>query len=83
MYQSPNNIIGEALSGSVYKEIYTGAQSNHTGTLPLLVILICLWRDTVHIDTAGRFKLEPLSFCPLIFKKEVRWNKNAGAYLDM
>ena len=76
MYQSPNNILAEALSGSAYKEIYTRTQSNHTGNLPLLVIPICLWSDATFTDTAGRFKLERLSFSPLIFKEEVRHNKH-------
>ena len=74
MYKSPNNILAEALSGSAYKEIYIKAHSNHIGNLPLLVIPICLWGDATHIDTAGRFKLEPWSFSPLIFKEEVRRN---------
>ena len=75
MYQSPDNIITEALCGSAYKEIYTRAQSNQTGNLPLLVILIFLWNDATHIDTAGRFKFEPLSCSPLIFKDQLSPNK--------
>ena len=46
----------------------------HCGNLPLLVVPICLWGDTTHIDSAGRFKLEPWSFCPLTFKQNVRHN---------
>ena len=72
MYKSPNNILSEALSGSAYKKIYTREHNNHTSDRPLLVVPICLWGDATHIDTAGRFKLEPWSFSPLIFKEEVR-----------
>ena len=32
----------------------------------------CLWGDATHIDTAGRFKLEPWSFSPLIFNEKAR-----------
>ena len=78
MYQSPNSILTEALSGSEYKEIYDREHSNHTGNLSLLVIPVCLWGDETNINTPDRFKLEPWSFSPLIFKKEVRQNKNPG-----
>ena len=70
MYESPNNILSEALSGSAYKTVYEHAYANHTGNLPLLVVPICLWGDATHIDTSGRFKLEPWSFSPLIFKEQ-------------
>ena len=68
-YKSPNNILSEALSGSAYKTVFQNAHENHTGYLPLLVVLICLWGDATHIDTSGRFKLELWSFSPLIFKE--------------
>ena len=74
MYKSPNNILSEALSGSAYKTVYENAHANHTGNLPLLVVPICLWGDATHIDTSGRFKLEPWSFSPLIFKEQKRRN---------
>ena len=70
MYKSPANILSEALSGSAYKTVYENAHANHTGNLPLLVVPICLWGDATHIDTSGRFKLEPWSFSPLLFKKK-------------
>ena len=74
MYVPDDGCIGEALSGSAYREIYQRAHTMHCGNLPLLVVPICLWGDTTHIDSAGRFKLEPWSFCPLIFKQNVRRN---------
>ena len=74
-YKSPNNILSEALIGSAYQKIYNTAHANHDSNLPLLVIPICLWGDATHIDTFGRFKLEPWSFSPLIFKEKVRRNK--------
>ena len=42
MYKSPNNILGEALSGAAYKEVFQNAHAAHTGTLPLLVVPICI-----------------------------------------
>ena len=74
MYKSPNNILGEALSGSAYNQIFTRENDIHTGDKPLLVVPICLWGDATHIDTGSRFKLEPWSFSPLIFKEKIRRN---------
>ena len=72
MYKSKNNILGEALSGSAYKTIFKNQHDNHDGNKPLLVVPICIWCDATHIDTASRFKLEPISFSPLIFKETAR-----------
>ena len=67
MYQSPNNILGEALSGLAYKKIYTREHNNHTSDRPLLVVPICLWGDVTHIDTSGEtpFIISPLHFSHL------------------
>ena len=74
MYNPTDDILREALSGTAYRKIYYKAHVNHNGTLPLMVIPICLWGDTTHIDSAGRFKLEPWSFSPLIFNEVARRN---------
>ena len=74
MYTSPNNILSEALSGYAYRDIYIREHQNHTSDRPLLVVPICLLGDATHIDTAGRFKLEPWSFSQSIFKEKVRRN---------
>ena len=74
---SPNNILGEALSGATYKCIYTTALINHTSNSLLLVLLICLWGDATHIDVAGRFTLKPQIFCPLIFKEKIQSNNKS------
>ena len=42
----------------------------------MLVVPICLWGEATHIDTAGRFKLEPWTFSPLIFTEKTRRNKD-------
>ena len=76
MYKSENNILGEALSGSAYKTIFKNQNDNHDGNKPLLVVPICIWSDATHIDTASRFKLEPISFSPLIFKEVARCDRN-------
>ena len=72
MYKSENNILGEALSGSAYKTIFKNQHDNHDGNKPLFVIPICIWCDATHIDNASKFKLEPVSFSPLIFKETAR-----------
>ena len=56
-------------------------QRNHNSELPLIVIPICLWGDATHIDTHGRFKLEPWSFSPLTFNEKRRRNKKAWGML--
>jgi len=76
MYQAPNNILGESLSGSRYRDIYQKEHANNIGNLPLLVVPLCLWGDATHNDTAGRFKLEPWTFSPLIFTEKARRNKD-------
>ena len=76
MYKSPNNTLSEALSGKSYRAAYNREHNRHASNRPLLVVPICLWGDATHIDIAGRFKLEPWSFSPLIFKEKVRRNKN-------
>ena len=83
MYKSPNNILGEALSGTAYKHICITAHANHISNLPLLVVHICLWGDATHIDTTGRVKLEPWSFSPLISKKNYDIRTNFGECCDM
>ena len=74
MYNPSDGIIREALSGTAYRKMYHNAHANHNGTLPLLVIPICLWGDATHIDSGSRFKLEPWSFSPLIFNEVARRN---------
>lgn len=69
MYQFPNNILKESLSGSAYKTIYQHKYNRHTSDFPLLIVIIIIWIDAIHIDTYGRFKLEPISFTLLIFKE--------------
>ena len=59
MYKSQNNILGEALSGSTYSQIFQGKHDIHTGERPFLVVPICMWGDATQIDTGSRFKLEP------------------------
>ena len=59
MYKSPNNILSDTLSGSAYATVYENAHANHIGNLPSLIVPICIWANITHIDTVGRFKLEP------------------------
>ena len=76
MYQSKDGLIGDALSGQTYRDIFKQLKSKHSGDNPLLVVPICLWGDATHIDTYGRFKIEPWSFAPLIFKEKNRRNND-------
>ena len=42
MYEAPNNILSEALSGSAYQEIYFKMNNQYEGNLQLLIVPICL-----------------------------------------
>ena len=67
--------ISEVLDCSAYKEAHKHAVAAHKasgGIRSLFVVPICCWGDATHIDQHGRFKLEPWSFTPLIFKEKAR-----------
>ena len=70
-----NKPICEVLEGSAYREAHrnaVAANNANAGIRSLFVVPICCWGDATHIDQHGRFKLEPWSFTPLIFKEKVR-----------
>jgi hypothetical protein len=73
MYKPPDGRLGEALSGSVYQEMY-----HHHVTDPskqLLCPLIC-YTDSTQIDSLSRFSLEPFLFTPALLTHAARNNAN-------
>ena len=58
-----------AMQGTLKQQVQ---YENHIGDRPLLVVPICIWGDATHIDAGSRFKLEPISFSPLIFNETAR-----------
>jgi len=63
MYKPPDNMLGEALSGSVYKDMYRRLVSNPSKQL--LCPLIC-YTDGTQIDSMSRFGVEPFLFTPAV-----------------
>jgi hypothetical protein len=74
MYKPPDGKLGEALSGSVYQEMY-----HHLVTDPsmqLLCPLIC-YTDSTQIDSLSRFSLELFLFTPALLSHAARNKANA------
>jgi hypothetical protein len=63
MYKPQNSRLGEALSGSVYQDMYQRLVSNPTKQL--LRPLIC-YTDGTQIDALSRFIVEPFLFMPAV-----------------
>ena len=63
MYQPHDNRLGEALSGSVYQDMYHRLVSNPSKQL--LCPLIC-YTDGTQIDSLSRFGVEPFLFMPAV-----------------
>ena len=81
-----NKPISEVLEGVAYREAYRNAVSANNangGLRSLFVVPICCWGDATHIDQHGRFKLEPWSFTPLIFKEKARRKADFWRVLGM
>jgi hypothetical protein len=76
-YESPNGRLGNALSGSVYRDAY-----RHMITDPIrqLFVPIIQWIDRTHITGNGRFLLKPYMLTPAIFKEEFRRKIQAWGY---
>ena len=65
--ESPNGRLGNALSGSVYRDAYRRMITDPTRQL---LVPIIQWIDRTHITGNGRFSLKPYMFTPAIFKEE-------------
>ena len=76
-YQSPNGELGDALSGSVYRNAYTRFITNPTREF---FVPIIQWVDRTHITGNNRFSLKPYMFTPAIFKETFRRRIQAWGY---
>ena len=76
-YTSPNGILGEAISGSVYRDAY---QRLITKPDRQLFVPIIQWIDRTSVTGNDRFSLKPYMFTPAIFKVEFRNTIEAWGY---
>ncbi len=76
-YQSPNGILGDAISGSVYCDAY---HRMITDPIQQLFVPIIQWIDRTHVTGNARFLLKPYMFAPAIFKEGFRRKIQAWGY---
>ena len=74
MYKPQDNRLGEALSGSVYQDMYRRLVSNPSKQL--LCPLIC-YTDGTQIDALSRFSVEPFLFTPAVLSHAARCKADA------
>jgi hypothetical protein len=74
MYKPQDNRLGEALSGSVYQDMYRRLVSNPSKQL--LCPLIC-YTDGTQIDALSRFSVEPFLFSPAVLSHAARCKSDA------
>ena len=74
MYKPHDNRLGEALSGSVYQDMYHRLVSNPSKQL--LCPLIC-YTDGTQIDSLSRFGVEPFLFTPAVLSHAARCKADA------
>ncbi len=76
-YQSPNGILGDAISGSVYHDAYHRMITDPTRQL---FVPIIQWIDRIHVTGIAHFLLKPYMFAPAISKEEFRRKIQASGY---
>jgi hypothetical protein len=76
-YQSPDGRLGDAISGSVYRNAYDRMITDPTRQL---FVPIIQWIDRTHVTGNARFSLKPYMFSPAIFKEEFRRTIQAWGY---
>jgi hypothetical protein len=76
-YQSPNNVLGEAISGRVYGEAYDRYITNPRRQL---FVPIIQWIDRTSVTGNDRFSLKPYMFTPAIFTEKFRRTIRAWGY---
>ena len=76
-FESPGNVLGEALSGSVYRDAYA---RNITDPNRQLFVPIIQWIDRTSVTGNDRFSLKPYMFTPAIFTEKFRRSINAWGY---
>jgi hypothetical protein len=76
-YANPSQVLGEALSGSVYADAYARyiTQPNRQLFVPIIQ-----WIDRTHVTGNARFTLKPYMFTPAIFTESFRRTIKAWAY---
>ena len=74
MYTPQDNRLGEALSGSIYKDMYGRLVSDPSKQL--LCPLIC-YTDGTQIDALSRFSIEPFLFTPAVLSYGARCKADA------
>ncbi len=77
-YQSPNRILGDAISGSVYCDAY---HRMITDPIRQFFVPIIQGIDRTHVTDNARFSLKPYMFAPAAnFKEEFRRKIQAWGY---
>ena len=76
-YKSPNGDIGEALSGSVYRDAYSKYVKHPSREL---FVPIIQWIDRTSVTGNDRFSLKPYMFTPAIFTEKFRRKIEAWGY---
>jgi hypothetical protein len=79
MYKPQDNRLGEALSGSVYQDMYRRLVSNPSKQL--LCPLICCTNGT-QIDALSRFSVEPFLFTPAVLSHAARCKSDGWKLLN-
>ena len=76
-YHAPENILGEALSGTVYSEAFDHLVQDPEKDL---LVPIIQWIDRTHITESNRYSLKPYMFTPAIFRESCRRNIEFWGY---
>ncbi len=76
-YESPGNVLGEAMSGSVY---HTAYERFITNPARQLFVPIIQWIDRTSVTGNDRFSLKPYMFTPAIFTESFRRTFKAWGY---
>jgi hypothetical protein len=76
-YESPNWRLGDALSGSVYRDAFRRMITDPTRQL---FVPIIQWIGRTHITGNGRFSLKPYMFTLAIFKEEFQRKVQTWGY---
>jgi hypothetical protein len=76
-HKSPNGELGDALSGSVYRNAYSRFMTHPAREF---FVPIIQWIDRTHITGDGQFSLKPYMFTPAIFTENFRRRIQAWGY---
>jgi Plavaka transposase len=76
-YESKDNVLGDALSGSVYRKAYNRLITDPSRQL---FVPIIQWIDRTHVTGNARFSLKPYMFTPAIFTEKFRRSIKAWGY---